>query len=741
MSTNIHSDRTSRETSRARTPAPRRAWPAAVLCVALAAALGAAPSGATAATPLTDYTTNLARFESPRPQPSGQWAQRMRTVPDLDSDGANEILISDYRESFGGFSVAGRVYLQDGATRRIRYFIDSPEIQANAQFGFVPAVIGDVNGDGKADFVAGADGQDTLADGTPCTPPATGPLGTCHQDQGKAWVFSGVDGQTLYALNMPKPQGFARFGIWTGRAGDINGDGVQDIIVGGSTADVPAACGNGADGRRLAATAVPAGCHADEGEAYIFSGKASDHAAGASGLLRTLNLPAADQAPAPCGGTGSGVTPCGNFGLPVQGIGDATGDGVVDHQVDATSFNLDTATGTACATPAAASCNKGQGAVYLFSGATGALIRRTDDPVSQAGAQWGLQDGEPLAPGDVNGDGRADYFASGSQQVGPTGLAKGGRSWVFSGASGAILYELRDPTPTEGGQFGFSMSRTDYDGDGRPDLYVGQNPHHQAGTELDETGGTYVFSGRDGSLLKSLELPASDRQLGIIGNIGSNLGWASVAPGDLNGDGEPDFVAGAPFQDAGAALNCQSPAPGCVKDVGRAYFFLSNVPAAAPARGNDPPPGPPAPLGDAPPASPAAADDRAPRVTRYRATNTAFVAATGRRARRRGTTFAFGLSEPATVRIVVFQRRSGRRAGSRCAPPRRDLRRRERCVRILRRGVLAQAGNGGANRLAFTGALGARPLRPGTYSATITATDAARNTSEPQTLSFRVLAR
>ena len=98
----------------------------AAMVAALAAALTFSASGAVAATPLTDYSTNLTRFEAPNPQPNGQWAQRMRTVPDLTGDGKNEILVSDYRESFGGFAVAGRVYMQNGATRNIMYFIDSP---------------------------------------------------------------------------------------------------------------------------------------------------------------------------------------------------------------------------------------------------------------------------------------------------------------------------------------------------------------------------------------------------------------------------------------------------------------------------------------------------------------------------------------------------------------------------------------------------------------------------------------
>jgi len=190
---------------------------------------------------------------------------------------------------------------------------------------------------------------------------------------------------------------------------------------------------------------------------------------------------------------------------------------------------------------------------------------------------------EPRAPGDVNGDGAADYYANGFGQNGPTGQDTTGRAWVFSGRNGSVLYEVKDPTPAEGGQFGWSLSRTDYNQDGNPDLYVGQSPHHVGGTGIDQSGGTYVFKGSDGALLKSLELPASDAQPGAPGNNGSNLGWTNAAPGDLNGDGEPDYVAGAPFSDVGpSAFNCQVPTPGCVKDVGREFFFYSKVAAVTP---------------------------------------------------------------------------------------------------------------------------------------------------------------
>ncbi len=131
---------------------------------------------------------------------------------------------------------------------------------------------------------------------------------------------------------------------------------------------------------------------------------------------------------------------------------------------------------------------------------------------------------------------------------------------------------------------------------------------------------TFTFNGVTGALVRTLNIPAADRQEEACTTTSSsarcgNLSNAqrpgdinkdgrgstrrptsttdatsrcSRAPGDLNGDGEPDYVAGAPFQDVGAD-----------QDQGRLFFFLSHV--AAPP----PPPPPVAPPPGAPPPPPA----------------------------------------------------------------------------------------------------------------------------------------
>ena len=535
-----------------------------IFTLAVLGAAAAAPH-AGAATPATVFSPIAT--PNPESQPGGRWGERLVVANDYNGDGVKDVWTATPFAD-GQFVDQGRVFLLSGKDRSILRTIDSPEPQggtafgftatSGAKFGFVISVPGDLNGDGKDDVVAGTESQNVytgtkngVANTAPCGAPE--PNG-CNELQGKAWAFSGTTSRVLHTFDNPDPQGApgnpARFGSRIGSAGDVTGDRVSDIIIGASANDVPAGCGD--------PTPVPAGCFRNEGQAYIFNG-----ATGA--LVRTLDLPPADRNGATSCGNAP-TTACGNLGLAVQSPGDTNGDGLADQLVDAGNY-----------TPAAGPT--GVGRMYLFDGATGNVRLRIDDPEPQAGATFGFQDVTPNAPGDVNGDGTPDLYAHGFNQNGPApaNLRRQGRGWVFSGRDGRLIYAVDDPTPTEGGGFGFSLSRTDYNKDSTLDLYIGQAPHSGG----DENGGAYVMDGRNGSLLKALELPEGDRQPpdpmrpfpfdGAGGDRGPSLGFSAAAPGDLNGDGEEDYLGGAPFFNEGS-----------VSDNGRIYAFMSPGPVATP---------------------------------------------------------------------------------------------------------------------------------------------------------------
>jgi endonuclease/exonuclease/phosphatase family metal-dependent hydrolase len=106
-----------------------------------------------------------------------------------------------------------------------------------------------------------------------------------------------------------------------------------------------------------------------------------------------------------------------------------------------------------------------------------------------------------------------------------------------------------------------------------------------------------------------------------------------------------------------------------------------------------------------------------------------------------GTTISFGLSEGARVTLAFGRpKQPGRLVAGRCVAPTRRNRRGRACTRSLPMGSLRVNGAAGGNRMRFQGRLARRrTLRPGRYTTTITATNAAGARSVPRTLSFTVL--
>jgi Tol biopolymer transport system component len=107
---------------------------------------------------------------------------------------------------------------------------------------------------------------------------------------------------------------------------------------------------------------------------------------------------------------------------------------------------------------------------------------------------------------------------------------------------------------------------------------------------------------------------------------------------------------------------------------------------------------------------------------------------------KRGSAFLFSLSEDARTSIAIARALPGRRKGGRCVKPRKGLKR--RCTRYVVVATLTRTRTKlGANRVAFSGRIGARKLKPGRYRATVGAVDAAGNRAKAKRVTFRVVRR
>lgn len=103
-----------------------------------------------------------------------------------------------------------------------------------------------------------------------------------------------------------------------------------------------------------------------------------------------------------------------------------------------------------------------------------------------------------------------------------------------------------------------------------------------------------------------------------------------------------------------------------------------------------------------------------------------------------GTTLKYTVSEAATVRFKIERKKTGRLVGKKCKPRKRGQGG-KKCPIFKLVGSRGQQAKAGANKLKWNGRLKGKPLAPGSYRATVVATDSAGGRSAPQTVGFRVL--
>ena len=389
--------------------------------------------------------------------------------------------------------------------------VDVAGKNAGDRLGHAVAAIGDVDADGRVDWVLGSPYSDLA-----------GSL------SGSAVVISGATGLELFEVSGDSPHDLFGYAV-TG--GDLNGDGVGDFVV-GAYADDPGGVDSGAvfaysgvDGRLLWTRAGDAAgdnlgfslawvSDTDgDGRGEILAGAWGADGRSAINRGEALLLDGDDGALLQ---VWSGEAAYDFFGAAVAGSEDLDGDGAGDVIVGAIGNDVS---------------GNGAGSAHVFSGATGESLFTLRGDV--AGDAFGTA---VAAAGDVDDDGTPDFLvgAPGSDR----GAANSGLVRLFSGASGLSILSWNGTNA--GDNLGVALvGGFDVTKDGTPDVFLGVPASDQGGMS---SGQVRVQSGADGSLFATLDGPAA----------GARFGGALASAGDQNGSGYEDLLVGAWGENPGA---------------------------------------------------------------------------------------------------------------------------------------------------------------------------------------------
>jgi len=448
---------------------------------------------------------------------------------DVNGDGFDDIIIGALYNDGGGYD-AGAAYVIFGKAGGFGSLIDLTglssangfKIQGDSEYnqaGVSVSSAGDVNGDGFDDILVGAH----------CNSSGGYAAGAAYVIFGKSGDFGTlIDLTGLSANDGFKIQGEADHdyaGFSVSSAGDVNGDGFADIIVGARAND----------GGGYAA-----------GAAYVIFGKSG----GFGSLLDLASLSPTDGFRIKGEQTGD------QAGFDVSSAGDVNGDGFADILVGAWSND---------------GGGDNAGAAYvIFGKASGfaglvalGTLAASDGFKIQGDLIRDYAGGSVSSAGDVNGDGFADLVigATGND----SGAAGAGAAYVIFGKSGGFgnLIDLTGLSAADGfkiqgeglyDQAGYSVSSAgDVNGDGFADIIVGAIGNGSGGINA---GAAYVIFGKSGgfgTLIDLVGLSAADG-IKIQGDVAHDFaGWSVSSAGDVNGDGFADILVGARYNDSGGS--------------------------------------------------------------------------------------------------------------------------------------------------------------------------------------------
>jgi len=465
---------------------------------------------------------------------------------DINGDGIGDLVIGSPLSDPDGKSNAGVTYVLFGSTEGFDLTLNASSLngtkgfvingtQAGDQSGRSVSNIGDINGDGVDDLAIGAPFSGISGDNSGAAYIIFGSKESNYFSNPIELFGFGSKGLIIKGSNSAHNAGWAVSG-----AGDFNGDGIKDLLIGATNYDQEES--------------------GIQGESYVIFGKEG----GFSSTIDLSNI-----------GLNDGLKIISddpnNLGYSVSDAGDINNDGIDDLIIGAPYADPDPN-------------GNNSGSSYVIYGrridsdsenpVTSNIIKvgnfdsSTDNFTGFTGftinGQGVDQSGFFVSKaGDINGDGIADIII-GARDGNPNGKEVAGRAYIIFGKQGDIgyVFNLSDLNGSNGftingieafDNAGWSVSDLgDINDDGIDDIIIGANNANNT------SGQSYVIYGSRSSFSSTFELSDLNGTNGFIINgiaEDSNLGHSVSGAGDVNGDGVNDLIISAPFadSDAGAA--------------------------------------------------------------------------------------------------------------------------------------------------------------------------------------------